>query len=58
MTDHQRARRAAKSKAFFAKLAERAAIDGDKPEALRLLVAATRKRTEAKIAGAILTLAA
>jgi len=58
MTDYQKARRAAKSKAFFAKLAERAAIAGDKPEALRLLTAATRKRTEASLSAAILSLAA
>lgn len=58
MTDHQKARRAAKAKAFFAKLAQRAAIAGDKPEALRLLTAATRKRTEANLSLAILSIAA
>jgi len=43
-TPHQIARRARKSKAFFAKLAQRAALAADQPEALRLLTASQRKR--------------
>lgn len=54
MTPHQRARRAAKSKAFFAKLAERAALSGNRPEAERLLTWAIRKRTDASLAAAVL----
>lgn len=44
MTLHQKARRARKSKAFFARLAERAALAGDKTEATRLLTASLLKR--------------
>jgi hypothetical protein len=44
MTDHQRARRARKSKIFFAKLAERAALAGNLRETERLLTAMSRKR--------------
>lgn len=53
MTDHQRARRARKSKAFFAKLAERAALAGNKPEARRLYVAALRKKTTQSLSLAV-----
>lgn len=50
MTDHQRARRARKSKAFFARHAERAALAGNAQEAMRLATVATRKRTVQKLA--------
>lgn len=50
MTDHQRARRARKSKEFFAKLALRAVEAGDKLEAMRLATAAQRKLTTQKLA--------
>ena len=54
MTDHQRARRARKSKAFFARHAERAAIAGNAKEAARLLTAALRKQTTQHLAAAVL----
>lgn len=54
MTDHQRARRARKSKAFFAKLAERAALANDRAEAMRLHTWAIRKKTQATLAAAVL----
>lgn len=54
MTDHQTARRAAKSKAFFARLALRAAEAGDAREAERLLTWATRKRTVQRITQAVI----
>lgn len=54
MTDHQRARRARKSKAFFAKLALRAAEAGDKREAQRLLTAATFKQATEHFARAVI----
>jgi hypothetical protein len=44
MTEHQKARRARKSAAFFAKLALRAGEAGDKAEAQRLLAAAQAKQ--------------
>jgi len=57
MTDHQRARRARKSKAFFAKLAERAALANDRAEAVRLHTWAIRKKTQATLAAACLAAA-
>lgn len=54
MTDHQRARRARKSKAFFARLAERAALAGDRKEAERLLTAATFKQATQHFAEAVI----
>lgn len=54
MTDHQVARRARKSKEFFARHAERAALAGNKNEATRLLTVATRKRTVWRIAATVL----
>lgn len=54
MTDYQRARRARKSKQFFAKLAERAAMGGDLPEANRLLTAARYKSAVQSTARAVL----
>lgn len=56
MTEHQRARRAAKSKAFFAKRALAAALAGNKAEALRLMAWAHRKRASAAIASAIVSI--
>jgi len=56
MTDHQRARRAAKSKAFFARRAEVAALAGNKSEALRLLAWAHRKSASAALASAIVAI--
>lgn len=53
MTDHQVARRARKSKEFFARHAERAALAGNKNEATRLLTVATRKRTVWRIAATV-----
>jgi hypothetical protein len=54
MTDHQIARRARKSKAFFAKRAEAAALAGNKTEALRLLTVARRKGTTQRLAQAVI----
>ena len=50
MTDHQTARRARKSKVFFARLAERAAMSGDAAEANRLMAWTLRKRAAQNIA--------
>lgn len=55
MTDHQKARRARKSKAFFAKRALAAATTGNRTEALRLLSVATRKSAAAALARAVQT---
>lgn len=46
MTEHQKARRARKSAAFFAKRAEAAAAQGDRAEARRLAEWAGRKVAE------------
>ena len=54
MTDHQRARRARKSKAFFAKRAEVAALAGNAKEAARLLTAALRKQATQHLSTAVL----
>ena len=54
MTAHQRARRARKSKAFFAKRAEVAALAGNAREATRLLTAALRKQTTQHLSTAVL----
>lgn len=54
MTDHQRARRARKSKAFFARHAERAALAGNAKEASRLLTAALRKQATQHLSTAVL----
>lgn len=54
MTDHQRARRARKSKQFFARHAERAALAGNRGEALRLQTVAIRKGTVQRLAEAVM----
>ncbi|USN14484.1 hypothetical protein PAPPERLAPAPP_01150 [Brevundimonas phage vB_BpoS-Papperlapapp] len=54
MTDYQRARRARKSKAFFAKRAEAAALAGNAKEAARLLTAALRKQATQHLSTAVL----
>lgn len=50
MNPYQRARRAGKSNAFFAKRAEFAAREGDPSESARLIAASRRKRGDALIA--------
>lgn len=57
MTDHRRARLAAKSARFLAQRAQAAGVGGDRSEAQRLLTAALRKRTTAHTAGALAHLA-
>lgn len=56
MTEHQRARRARKSKVHFAKLAERAALQGNTAERDRLIAWTLRKRTVQRITESILRL--
>lgn len=50
MTDHRTARRARKSKVFFARLAERALLEGKSQEANRLMAWTLRKRAAQNIA--------
>ena len=54
MTDHQRARRARKSKQFFARHAERAALAGNRGEAMRLHTVALRKGMVQRLAQAVM----